>query len=294
MKIGVDIGGSHIAVALIDEQYKIIRKEVKDIENNKSNMEEFVLDYINTYIEEFKKQYEITGIGISVPGNPKGTIVQNINNLGISYIDFKELANKHGIDIKVINDGKAAAKAEKTLGAMKNSKDCIFLCIGTGIGSAVYLNDQLLKCNKNTGFEIGHMIIDKNGNNCKCGKKGCFETYCSMRKFKEDIENVLNEKITNGIELKNVLEKNNQNANIKTVLNEYINNLIVGLSNLIDIFEPELICFGGSFVYFKEYLFEPLVSEMGKRKYVFNKQDELPKMVLSEFNNDSGLIGAVI
>ena len=294
MKIGVDIGGSHIAIALINDENIIIKKYDQDILCGKANMEEYLFNYIDEKINEFKGNEEITNIGISVPGNPQGTVVRNINNLGIDYIDFKVIEEKHGIKVSVINDGKAAAKAEKELGAMKDSKDCIFLCIGTGIGSAVYLNNQLLQCNRNTGFEIGHMIIDRNGNMCKCGKRGCFETYCSMRHFKNNIAQILNEDISDGISFKRVLENNINNIEIQKAIDDYIDNLIISLSNLIDIFEPELICFGGSFIHFKEYLFEPLIIKMQERKYIFNKQCELPKMVLAKFDNDSGLIGAVI
>lgn len=298
MKIGVDIGGSHMQIGLINENNEIIEEFYEDLKN-KENVSNFIIEYLDEKISEFKKEYKIEKIGISIPGNPKGTIVENINNLGISKIDFKCIEEKHNIKVRVLNDGLAAAIAEKKLGKMKEVKDCVFLCMGTGIGSAVFLNDILLRPIRNSGFEIGHMIIDKNGEMCKCGKRGCFETYCSMKKFKDDVRRILlslgeNEQTLHGESLKLILNKNILNKDIQKIIQNYIDNMIIGLSNIIDIFEPQMICFGGSFAYYKEVLFDNLIEQMQKRKYVFNNQGELPKMVLAKFENKAGVIGSII
>ena len=84
-----------------------------------------------------------------------------------------------------------------------------------------------------------------------------------------------------------------EDAEIKSILDEYIENLVIGLSNIIDIFEPEIICLGGSFVYFKEILYNRLIEKMEREKYVFNKQS-LPRIVLAELENDAGIIGATL
>ena len=142
------------------------------------------------------------------------------------------------------------------------------------------------------------MIINKNGNECNCGKRGCFETYCSIKRFKDivkkELENIdEDQNINNSIQLKQVLINNLKNENIENIIKEYIDDLIVGLSNLIDMFEPEAIAFGGSFVYFKEILFDRLVEEYEKRDYAFNKGN-LPKLLLASLGNDAGLIGATL
>lgn len=130
-------------------------------------------------------------------------------------------------------------------------------------------------------------------NNVIAGKKGCFETYCSMKRFKEKAKILLNTKNINSEELLEKIKKNKDDVNISNLINEYINNLIVGLSNIIDIFEPEAISFGGSFVYFKDLFYEKLIYEMQKRKYTFNK-DDVPKILLAELKNDAGMIGSVL
>lgn len=297
MKIGIDIGGSHLAIAKVNNEGRIIEKIEQDI-IKQEEMEKYIVDYVDKAIEKLSKTADIEEIGVSAPGNPKGTIITNLVNLGLTQIDFNPLEEKYNVKIKSINDAKAAALAEKKYGAIKGSKDSVFLCLGTGIGGAVFLNNELLQSNRNPGFELGHIIIDKKGKPCNCGKRGCFETYCSMKRLKESLQQVLekillNEQITNAIELKELLHKNKDNKQIKQILDEYIDNLIVGLSNIIDIFEPEIICLGGSFVYFKEILYDELVRKMEERKYVFNKQS-IPKIVLAKLKNDAGIIGATL
>ena len=297
MKIGIDIGGSHIAVGLVDNEGKIIQKIERNIEKQE-NIEEYVVNYVDKAIEKIIQTANIKRIGIAAPGNPNGTIITNLVNLGTKKIDFKILEEKYNVKIQSINDGKAAAIAEKQYGAMRDHKDCVFLCLGTGIGGAVFLNNQLLQASRNPGFELGHMVIDKNGKTCNCGKKGCFETYCSMKRLKEKLQEVLermlqNKKVQDAIELKELVYANKENNQIKEILDEYIDNLIIGLSNIIDIFEPKIICLGGSFVYFKEILYNELVSKMEEKRYVFNK-GELPKIVLAELQNDAGIIGATL
>lgn len=297
MKVGIDIGGSHIAIASVNDKGEIIQKLEQDIIQQK-NMTQYILNYVDNGIEKLSQAGDIEEIGIATPGNPKGTSLTNLVNLNIELIDFKPIERKYQIKIKTINDGKAAAMAEKEYGAMRGYRDGVFLCLGTGIGGAVFINNELLRANRNPGFELGHMIINKDGKECKCGKKGCFETYCSIKRFKDEIKQVLEEiepnvKITNALEIKEVLQKYIENSKIQECINQYIDNLIIGLSNIIDIFEPEVICLGGSFVYFKEILYDKLVAQMDERKYVFNKQG-LPKIVLAELKNDAGIIGATL
>ncbi len=297
MKIGIDMGGSHIAIATVNNEGKIVKKIEQDLLENQRNTQ-YILNYVDKAIEKLSKTVNIDGIGIACPGNAEGSKIQNLVNLSIPEIDFKELEKKYQVRIKSINDAKAAAIAEKTYGALRKSNDCVFLCLGTGIGGAVFLSNQLLMASRNPGFELGHMVIEKEGIECKCGKRGCFETYCSMKRFKENISRALEqiapeEHIENGAQLKCILEKYIHSAEISQIVETYIDNLVIGLSNVIDIFEPETICLGGSFVYFEDILYKALMVEMRNRRYVFNKQ-ELPKIELAKLGNDAGIIGATL
>lgn len=293
MNIGIDIGGSHIGIALIEDG-KIVKKVEQDIEKI-DGIEKHILDIIDFYIDAFSQMGNVEKIGIVAPGTPiKNSLeIKRIVNLGIEKIDFEYILKKYNIPIQVGNDAKAAGLAEFEFGSLKQYNDAVFLCLGTGIGSAVFLNGSLLKANKNIGFELGHMVIDKNGIDCNCGKKGCFETYCSMKRFKERVKKVLQLDNIDAPDLVGILESNLQKPEVRELVNNYIENMIVGLSNIIDIFEPEAICLGGSFVHFKDIFYEQLVDEMDKRKYFFNK-DSKTNIVLAELKNDAGILGAVM
>ena len=294
MKIGVDLGGSHIGIALINEDNAIVEKNEMDIEKNE-NIETEILSVIDYYISKFKQNNPIELIGIASPGNPnnKDLCITNIVNLGIKKLDLSNIYHKYNIPIKLKNDSKSAGLAEFKYGSLKKYKDAVFLCLGTGIGSAVFLNGNLLQANKYVGFELGHIVIERDGEQCNCGKKGCFETYCAMKRFKEKAKKILNITNITSEALLEEIKKNENNEEIAKLIDEYINNLIIGLSNIIDIFEPEAISFGGSCVYFKDLFYEKLVKEMHKRRYTFNK-DDVPEIVLAELQNDAGMIGAVI
>lgn len=291
MRIGIDLGGSHIGVGIIDNG-KILRKIEKEIYGKET--EETVLNYIDEIISEIIKEEScIDLIGIAAPGYINKNCMKHLVNLKIDKLDFSGIMKKYkNIQFQIRNDSKMAALAEKKYGALKNYKDAVFLCLGTGIGSGVFLGGNLLSTKDNLGFELGHMIIQKDGILCNCGKRGCFETYCSMKRFKDNVKNILDIKEISSITLLETIKDNN-NYKIKEIIDEFIDNLIVGLSNITDIFQPEAICIGGSFVFFREIFYEKLVNEFQERKYVFNK-NRMPKIILAELKNDSGMIGAAI
>lgn len=294
MKIGIDLGGSHIGIALLNRENHIVKKVEIDIEKMK-NIDKYILDTIDKYINEFKKEENIELIGIASPGNPNNEdlTISNIVNLGIEKLELGNILKHYNIPVKLKNDSKAAGLAEFKYGSLKEFNDAVFLCLGTGIGSAVFLNGKLLEANKHVGFELGHIVIDRNGIECNCGKKGCFETYCSMKRFKQIVKETLNVGDLTSEELLDMLKINTEKVEIKNIINNYIDNFIIGLSNVIDIFEPEAISLGGSFVFYKDIFYEKLIKEMESRRYLFNK-DSIPKIVLADLKNDAGMIGAVL
>ena len=295
MKIGIDLGGSHIGIGIINENGKIIEKRETELINEKeNNIEEFIKGYISYNVKELIQKYDdIKIIGVASPGTPKNGKITTLVNLGINELDIEEIiSNVCNLPIRLCNDAKCAGLAEKQYGSLKKYSDAVFICLGTGIGGAVFLDNKLLIPRRNPGFELGHMIIEKDGKLCNCGKKGCFETYCSMKRLKNElIDEMSLPKDIPSQQLLQTLKKRKKEENVKQIVNTYIENLIVGLSNIIDIFEPEAICLGGSFVYFEEVLYESLVEKYYAKRYVFNKQN-LPDIKLAKLGNDAGMIGA--
>ena len=301
MKIGIDIGGSHVAIGLINGNGKIIAKEDQDL-NNDLRSKDYCKKLVNTIIELITKILEekkidikeIRLIGIAIPGTVSETHIIKAKNLHIKDFNIVSEINKYfNIPIVLRNDAKCAAIAEKEYGSLKKYDDALFLTIGTGIGGAVYLGGKLLKPKKYEGFEIGHMVIKKDGIKCNCGRKGCFEKYASMKTFKDRIQNKFNNKNLTGKEIKELLTDKYYQKEIEEIIDEYIEDLSIGLANLINIFEPEVISIGGGFVHFKDILLEKLVNKLNKEDMLFNNQ-AVPKIITAKLKNDAGLVGSVI
>ena len=300
MQIGVDLGGSHVGVGIVNESGKIIIKKEQDliilsndIEEKKIFIRDTIISLINGALREIGAPIcLIEKIGIASPGRIEKGIIKDIYNLGIKELDLAQMLQEYyGAEVKIKNDAKCAGIAEKEYGALKFYKDAVFLCLGTGIGGATFYNGKLLEPKRQAGSEYGHMIIQKDGIECNCGNKGCFEKYASIKAFKEGIKKLLN--LNENINSKQLLEELTKNLDRKDV-NEYIDNyidrLLLGLSNIVNIIEPEVICLGGGFVYFEKILYTRLIEKMKSNKYKFN----VPKVVLAQLGNDAGIIGATL
>lgn len=303
MRVGIDVGGSHIACGIVHENGKLIDKESNDLDisdiEGEERVEELVVSQINYEIGVLLKRNgfdkgDISKIGIAVPGNPSKTSIRNMVNLHIKEFDIVNTLNDfYNTKIVLHNDGKCAGMAEKKFGSLKLYSDCIFLCIGTGVGSAVFMDGDLLVPKNAVGFEFGHMIIDKSSSNkCNCGNNGCFETFASMKGFKKNaIKELKLSKDYLSEEVQNYIRTNLDKENVQKFLNEYLDNVAIGISSLINIFEPEAIAFGGSFSYYAD-IFLPILKKKIE-KYRFNK-DLKTTLLEGKLKNDAGIIGAAL
>ena len=165
----------------------------EDRANVKKSIVKIIVELLNQVIEKSNADLnDIEFIGIASPGTISNNKIKQATNLGIENFDLiSELQKYINLPMQIKNDSKCAALAEKHYGAMRDYDDCVFLAIGTGIGGAAFLNGELLVPKRFSGFEFGHMIINKGGRQCSCGKKGCFETYASIRAFRNKIAEIL-------------------------------------------------------------------------------------------------------
>lgn len=298
MKIGIDVGGSHVALGIIDNN-KLICKKEQDYLFYNEDMSEIVLETIIGLIYKTINQYKIEKkdidlIGVTFPGTVSNGVVIKAENLGIETLQIeKEIKKEFNTKILLQNDAKSAAKAEKEYGSLKNYEDALFLIIGTGVGGAAFLGGNLLVPKRYSGFEVGHMVIEKDGEKCNCGRKGCFEAYSSMKRLKQKIQKEFNLPDIDGKNIKKFMLENQENKKLNSILDTYIDYLSIGICNLINIFEPEIISIGGSFAYYKEILLDRLEEKLQERKELYNK-DTIPKIVIAKLKNDAGIIGAVI
>lgn len=300
MKIGIDIGGSHIAIGVVDSTGRILERMEKRLKSaEKKVIEKSIEEYITDNVEKLIQKYKISNIGIAIPGTvDENTVVKSVN-LGLkNYEIVKKLEEKIQLPIKIRNDAKCAALAENIYGCLKLYNRSVFLTLGTGIGGAVMIDHKLLDTGSLPGCEIGHMSIEKDGILCGCGRKVCFERYASMKALKDKLRKALgyDEKVS-GKELFEIIRSNNP-ANkdydiIEKIIKEYIEDLSVGIANLINLFEPEAIGIGGSFVYFEEVLLDRLKEELLSKKLLFNPRKEIV-IKTAVLGNDAGIIGATL
>ena len=234
-----------------------------------------------------------------MPGTAIDGVVLSSGNVGIKNYNLKEkLQEKIDLPITIRNDAKCAAIAENTYGVLKGYDRSIFLTLGTGIGGAAFIEGQLLTAGKRPGYEFGHMVIQKDGIECTCGRKGCFERYASMKVFKNNLRKALGvDDTTRGEELLKIIRDSKPGDKdykvIQNTINEFIDNLSLGLVNLINIFEPQVIGIGGSFIHFEDVFLEKLIKEVNSQSKGKSGRDEfiIRPAVLG---NDAGIIGATL
>ena len=187
-------------------------------------------------------------------------------------------------------DVKPKAHAAEKISELRKLGHYIIINTARNMGSTGHNIGKVMKNVGKTTLEW----LDKNGIECNCGKKGCFETYCSIKRLKNKLINEMNlSKEVSSKELLEILKWRAKEENIKKILEEYIDNLNIGLSNIIDIFAPQAICLGGGFVYFEEILYKPFLEKYYNERKSFYK-DRIPDIKLALLGNDAGIIGATI
>lgn len=313
--IGIDLGGTNIAVGLVTREGEIIEKV--SVPTNASRLgDEIVGDMAKCCFEVCKKAgidiSEVDFCGIASPGvcnNEKGVVEcsNNIPSLN-AYPVVAKLRELTGIkNMSIENDANAAAKGEAEVGAAKGYKTSVMVTLGTGVGGGVIIDHKVYAGFNFAGAELGHIVIVKDGVQCTCGRKGCFEAYASVtalvRMTKEMMEKHPESKMW---ELcgKNIDKVNGRTSFDamragdewgKAVVDEYISYLACGITNIINIFEPEVLSIGGGISNERDTLLTPMLEIVSKEVYTA-LSDCVPatKVVIAQLRNDAGIIGAAM
>ena len=190
--IGIDLGGTDIKGGVVDGNGNIVYSHSVPTETAKGA--ETVMDNIAKLTGYLLKNAGISientvGIGMGVPGmidSKKGEVIFS-NNFGWKHVAISEgIAKRTGFSVKIANDANVAALGEAYFGAGSEYDDCVMITLGTGVGSGIIAGKKLFEGNKSAGAEIGHMVICYGGEQCTCGRKGCFEAYSSATALKRD------------------------------------------------------------------------------------------------------------
>jgi len=293
MYIGLDIGGYKINGVLMQNN-KIIRKRraaTKSTSNKKIIIAQ-IFDCVEHLIKDLDKS-KIRGIGIGAPGPidlKRGVVLSPPNVKALSGLPLADLVQKK-FKTKVIldNDVNCFGIAEGILGAGKGKQNIIGLTLGTGVGGCLILRGRLFHGRDGSASEIGHMIIKKDGWKCSCGNEGCLEIYVSARGIIR-IAKEIGCRGATPTEIMELAKKGNKKAiKVYQVLGEYLG---VGLANLVNILNPDIIIIGGGIANAKELLFNPARKVM--RKNILSPLAKNTKVVRAKLGEDAGAIGAAL
>lgn len=300
--IGIDLGGTFIKGGAVGKNGKIIRFE--SVATRVSDGAEIVLSDIESLIEKLINGLKgrLMGIGIGVPGLVDGkkeavVLAPNINWENVPVTN--RLKEKFGCKVAISNDANVAGLGEAKFGNAKKYKTCVFLTLGTGVGSAIIIDGKLFEGNASAGAEIGHMIIEKGGRKCACGNRGCFETYASATALiKDTVEAMKNDPSSKmwsvgdieKVDGKTAFSYYNEDATAKKVVDNYLNNLAVGVINVANIFRPEAIILGGGISKEGSFLSESVQKLLDKNIYAIDLGPRVEVMLASV--KEAGVVGA--
>ena len=306
--IGIDLGGTNIKAGVVNENYEIISKATTKTMLPRP-AEEICDDMAKVSLKAMEqaglKLENIESIGIGTPGtaNSETGIIEYSNNLGFLNLPVVELMQKHiNKPFYVENDANAAAYGEFIAGAAKGANDAVCITLGTGVGGGIIINGKIYSGFNFAGAEIGHTVIDPNGPECTCGRKGCFEVFSSatglvrmtkdaMLEDKASVMWQMNEedgKVSARTAF-NAMRAGDRAG--KAVVDKYIRYLACGITNTINIFQPDILCIGGGVCNEGDPLLLPLKELVAKEIYTKNSAKNT-EIVIAKLGNDAGIIGA--
>lgn len=308
VRIGIDLGGTNIVAGVMDDHYQLLAK-AKCKTNASRPAREIVTDMARMAREAAEKagvaMNEVAHVGVGSPGtcNAANGIVEYANNLGFNHVPIKAwLEEDLHIPVSIENDANAAALGEALAGAARGARSCVCITLGTGVGGGIILDGKVYSGFNYAGAELGHMVIMVDGEDCTCGRQGCWEAYASatalvrqtrrameahpdsaMWKIAGSLDNVDGRTAFDG------MRAGDEAAS--QVVENYVHYVACGLINVINIFQPEVLCIGGGICKEGETLLKPI------REYIFQERyskfcEQQTRLCVAELGNDAGVIGA--
>jgi glucokinase len=310
-RLGIDLGGTNIVAGVVDENYNIVAKASckTNVPRPESEICDSMAEVAFKAIEKAKITIdEIESVGIGVPGavNPKTGVIEYSANLYFhNWEVVKMMQERLNTKVRIENDANAAALGEYLAGSAKGSKNAVAITLGTGVGGGIIIDGKIYSGSNFAGAELGHMVIVKDGKECACGRHGCWETYASATGLINlTKQKILSEKLEFSYMLKlcdgDINKVSGRTAfdamrdgdpAAKAVVEEYISYLAAGLVNIINIFQPDVLCIGGGISNEGENLLAPLRTIVERERYT-KHNDKQTIICKASLGNDAGIIGA--
>lgn len=310
--IGIDLGGTNIVASVVDDDYNIIG--TSKTPTNAPRSADEIFDDIADVCEEAVKaagltMEDIDSVGMGTPGtvNQVG-IIEFANNLAFNNVPARTMLakriNKPEEKVFIENDANCAALGEAYAGCGNGAKDFVAVTLGTGVGSGVIIGGKIVNGVNYAGGECGHMVIVVDGEQCSCGRKGCWEAYASATALIRQTKKAMEEYPDS---LMHKLAKEEGKVSGRTafdamrlgdiagikVVDDYIKYVACGLINIVNALQPEIICIGGGICNEGETLMKPLRRFVQSERYSIHSKIQT-KIVKAELGNDAGVIGAAL
>ncbi len=305
--IGIDLGGTNIAVGLVDlDSRKILEK--KSVKTNAPRpAEQIVADMRRIILQLCDRAHirlhNLAWVGVATPGVVKDGIVVSAPNLGWRDVDLGAMLSKlTGRPTFVANDANAAAYAEAVWGCGVGEPSLVIMTLGTGVGGGIVIDGKIWEGINGFAAEIGHMVVEADGRQCACGKRGCLEAFCSARALVKEARRMMqlypdslmwqlaegDSSRTNGVHPFVAARAGDVAAT--QVVNDFINYLAIGIANIINVFQPAVVCIGGGISGEGDNLLIPLRQRL---KYTsFGAGESRTRVEIAKYRNDAGIIGA--
>jgi len=315
--LGIDLGGTNIAAGVVNDKYEIVKKKSTPTLPNRDGklIIKDMAELCRSLVAECGLTIDdIEYAGIATPGtaNSETGVVEYANNLPFKKFPIADLLKEY-LGVKKVfieNDANAAAKAEAIAGAAKGAKYSVMITLGTGLGGGIVLNGQVYSGFNFAGAELGHIVIQKDGKQCTCGRRGCWETYSSAT----GLANMTREHLIKARQegRKTIIEDmiggnlDNCNARVsfaamkqgdevgKEIVDEYISYLASGIATIINIFQPNVLSIGGGVCGEKDYLLKPLNELVFQQTYTKTGVTPQTELKIAELGNDAGIVGAAV
>lgn len=314
LRIGVDLGGTNIAAGLVDDEYRILDRA--SVKTNVPRPPKSIIADIAGLVKLLcgrnnvgRGELEVVGVGVPGTINEDTGYVEYSNNIRFEKVPFiKLLGDMIDVPVRFGNDANVAALGEYLAGGY-NVKSFVMITLGTGIGSGIILDGKLIKGINFAASELGHTVIKMGGEQCTCGRKGCFEAYASATALIRDTRRALSKadneaahsaiwQLCGGdpekVEAKQVFDAVKLDDKLaKNLFLNYTEYLAEGIANIINILQPELICIGGGVSKAGEMLLVPVREKVAGK--IFSKNSARnTKIELARLDNDAGIIGAAM
>ncbi len=308
-KLGIDLGGTNIVAGVVDENYNIVATAERKT-NAGRPAAEILDDMAAAALEAMGEagigKTEIEAAGVGVPGSvdPDSGMVYFCDNLRFLNVPMAQmLKERTGIDFYLENDANAAAYGEFIAGSGAGNKNFILITLGTGVGGGIILDGKIYTGSNYAGGELGHMVIEMDGEMCNCGRQGCWEAYASatalIRQTKQAMvrypKSLLWQMCDNNIDAVNGRTAfdamRGGDSVAKRVVDKYVDYIALGITNLINIFQPDVVCIGGGISKEGDNLVLPIREYVEGENYARNV-DRKTEINVASLGNDAGIIGA--